>query len=58
MNQANGEPPLDIRYQTSAREVILEALRRSGGIKRKAAVMLKIDRKTLYRKMKQYNIGS
>jgi two-component system response regulator HydG len=58
LNQTNGEPTLDMRYQTSARDVILEALRRSGGVKRKAAVMLKIDRKTLYRKMKQYNIGS
>jgi DNA-binding NtrC family response regulator len=58
MKETDGEPPLDVRYQTSARDIIVEALRRSGGVKRKAAVMLKIDRKTLYRKMKRYNIGS
>lgn len=58
VNETDGETPLDMRYQTSARDVILEALRRSGGIKRKAAGMLNIDRKTLYRKMKQYKIGS
>jgi DNA-binding NtrC family response regulator len=51
------EPPLDERYQTRGRELVLEALQRSGGVKQKAASLLKIDRKTLYRKMKRYHIG-
>jgi DNA-binding NtrC family response regulator len=58
MEDMHGEPPLDERYHTSAREVILEALQRSGGVKQKAASLLKIDRKTLYRKLKQYHIDS
>jgi DNA-binding NtrC family response regulator len=51
------EAPLDIRYQTSAREIIIEALQKSRGVKQKAAKLLNIDRKTLYRKMKKYKIG-
>ena len=50
------ETPLNIRYQTSAREIIVEALEKSRGVKQKAAELLNIDRKTLYRKMKKYKI--
>ena len=56
--EVRAEPPLDERYQDRGRELILEALQRSGGVKQKAATLLKIDRKTLYRKMKRYHIGS
>ena len=54
--QGLDEAPLDVRYQASSREIILEALERGQGIKQKAAELLKIDRKTLYRKMKKYKI--
>ncbi len=50
------EDNLDIRYKSSTKEIILEALQKSKGIKQKAAELLKIDRKTLYRQMKKYNI--
>jgi DNA-binding NtrC family response regulator len=56
MREAAHADSLDERYKTSAREVIVEALRECGGVKQKAAVLLKIDRKTLYRKMRRYNI--
>jgi DNA-binding NtrC family response regulator len=56
LGSARQEAPLDIRYQTSAREIIVEALQKSRGIKQKAAKLLRIDRKTLYRKMKKYKI--
>lgn len=56
--ERGAEQPLDERYKMSGRDLILEALQRSGGIKQKAASLLKIDRKTLYRKMKQFHIGS
>jgi DNA-binding NtrC family response regulator len=58
MRDAEHDQSLDERYKTSARDIILEALRRCGGVKQKAAALLKIDRKTLYRKMKRYNITS
>jgi len=55
---AGAEPALDERYQARGRELILEALQQSDGVKQKAASLLRIDRKTLYRKMKRYHIGS
>ncbi len=39
------------------KEKILRALEQVGGNKTKAAILLQIDRKTLYNKMHQYNIG-
>lgn len=50
------EDTLDIRYKSSTKDIIVEALEKSKGIKQKAAELLKIDRKTLYRQMKKYNI--
>ncbi len=40
----------------SPQERIMEALRKTGGNKAKAARLLKIDRTTLYRKIKEYNL--
>jgi two-component system response regulator HydG len=51
------KPSIDIQYKTSAKEIIIKALKQSNGVKQKAAELLKIDRKTLYRKMKMYNIN-
>ena len=38
-------------------ELILDALEKTNGNKAKAARMLAIDRKTLYNKLKQYDIS-
>jgi DNA-binding NtrC family response regulator len=43
-------------YQNSARDVIKEALKRSGGVKSEAAKLLNINRKTLYNRMKKLKI--
>lgn len=48
--------PLEIRYKNSTKELIIEALLKSNGKKQKAAELLNIDRKTLYRKLKKFNI--
>lgn len=45
--------PMPIKTE---REEILEALNRTGGKKSEAARLLKIDRSTLWRKMKQYGL--
>lgn len=39
-----------------SRQIILDALARSGGVKRKAAELLKIHRKTLYNQMRKLGI--
>ncbi len=56
VGEAAAGPSLHERYHKSGRDVILEALHASRGVKQKAAELLKIDRKTLYRKMKEYDI--
>lgn len=45
-----------LRNEESEKEHILEALRQTGNNKSKAAQLLNIDRKTLYNKLKLYNI--
>jgi two-component system, NtrC family, response regulator AtoC len=43
-------------YHTRARKIIMDALNRSGGSRQEASRILSISRKTLYNKMKKYNI--
>ena len=45
-----------LRNEETEKEHILEALRQTGNNKSKAAQLLDIDRKTLYNKLKLYNI--
>lgn len=45
-----------LRNEDTEKEHILEALRQTGNNKSKAAQLLNIDRKTLYNKLKLYNI--
>ena len=47
--------PTETEQQTSSE--IIEALRQAGGNKAKAARILKIDRSTLYRKMRELHIA-
>jgi len=51
------QPDLEDRFDGAAREVITEALSLSHGIKREAAKLLRIDRKTLYNRMKKLNMS-
>lgn len=51
-----GENDLAERYRYQGKEVILEALEKTRGVKKQAAELLKIDRKTLYNRMKRFNI--
>ncbi|MGB5941808.1 MAG: sigma-54 dependent transcriptional regulator [Leeuwenhoekiella sp.] len=44
-------------HNAGERELILDAVKTAGGNKSKAARILKIDRKTLYNKLKQYQIN-
>jgi len=44
--------------QSAEKELILQALRQTGGNKTKAASLLNIDRSRLYSKLKKYNITS
>jgi transcriptional regulator with PAS, ATPase and Fis domain len=44
------------KYDTIAKEVILDALNKTDGVKQHAASLLKITRKTLYNRMKKYNL--
>lgn len=54
-------PPISynmaLRNEETEKEHILEALRQTGNNKSKAAQLLNIDRKTLYNKLKLYNIN-
>ena len=45
-----------LRNEETEKEHILKALRQTGNNKSKAAQLLDIDRKTLYNKLKLYNI--
>lgn len=47
---------ISLRNEETEKEHILEALRQTGNNKSKAAQLLNIDRKTLYNKLKLYNI--
>ena len=47
----------NLHDESLEKQRILHALQRTGNNKTKAAVLLGIDRKTLYNKMKLYNIG-
>jgi DNA-binding NtrC family response regulator len=48
--------PLKEMYNNVSREMIIEALNKSDGVKQKAAELLKIHRKTLYNKMKELGL--
>jgi len=52
------EPKSDLnnRYNTLAKDIIVEALQKANGKKAEAAKLLKITRKTLYNRMKKLNI--
>lgn len=56
VGQETCEPDIAKQYQNTGREVIIEALKRSNWVKKDAAELLKINRKTLYNKMKKFNI--
>lgn len=53
---ASGMTSMSLRNEETEKEHILEALRQTGNNKSKAAQLLDIDRKTLYNKLKLYNI--
>ena len=53
---ASGISNIALRNEETEKEHILEALRQTGNNKSKAAQLLNIDRKTLYNKLKLYNI--
>jgi len=43
-------------YESLSREIIMDALRKAGGRKQRAAEILKVHRKTLYNRMKKLGI--
>ena len=47
---------MSLRNKETEKEHIIEALKRTGNNKSKAALLLGIDRKTLYNKLKLYQI--
>ena len=49
---------LPLRNEETEKHQIIEALRQTGNNKSRAAQLLGIDRKTLYNKLKLYNIES
>ena len=53
---ANKLSDLSLKNETTEKEQILEALRQADNNKSKAARLLNIDRKTLYNKLKLYNL--
>ncbi|MBE5696049.1 MAG: sigma-54-dependent Fis family transcriptional regulator [Bacteroides sp.] len=54
---ASSSTSIALRNEETEKEHILEALRQTGNNKSKAAQLLNIDRKTLYNKLKLYNIN-
>ena len=48
---------ISLRNEETEKQHILEALRQTGNNKSRAAQMLGIDRKTLYNKLKLYNLS-
>jgi two-component system response regulator HydG len=58
VKNASAPPPEESLYHSQyEKERILEALHQAAGNKSKAAQLLQIDRKTLYNKLKRYNIS-
>ncbi|NDW13858.1 sigma-54-dependent Fis family transcriptional regulator [Bacteroides sp. 214] len=55
-NQFSGPTSLALYNEKTEKEQILEALRQANNNKSKAAQLLKIDRKTLYNKLKIHNL--
>ena len=49
-------PLLPLKDDEMEKQSIIRALQSCGGVKTKAAEMLKVDSSTLYRKMKKYGI--
>src|SRR5690606_27465246 len=55
-SEENDDEPFALFNNKNEIELILNALEEANGNKSKAAKLLKVDRKTLYNKLKQYDI--